>query len=405
MSNKTKKTYIGTTDQNERVFIDWILSEDGCFSASANYWNAAGTDLNHCGQCIDQVIKDFPESEQAQAISEVWSKYHMNDVQAGTPKQMEALEGIKATIEKRQGIYDELAKKYKIIQGAIREKIEKVNYHNPNNSRNAKMFDSLMNDIDVLKESSNIVRHITSKGIFKGYKAGAVKVKINQDDVALIKRFHAVSRPQFDYDNICAELNELGLLFDREHMIETETFDELTQSTITTKKPYKYGSAWLKLEIPADIIKEIESWQEVAAPDELTPIEQFIQNHATLIESIVNHVDGYSKSLYHRVKSPWDGDNSVNKWCIQLENNGKSEVFDYFTGEGIDTQDHHNILSGAISSLMADASMIALNDDPIEHLIDDLGYDYYQARDIAKGCSSIYEKLNVLGLYDEVLAR
>jgi len=105
------------------------------------------------------------------------------------------------------------------------------------------------------------------------------------------------------------------------------------------------------------------------------------------------------------VQSPWDEKQFVNKWIIKLSHNGQSETFEYFTGSGIDINDHDEILSGAVSSIMSDAMIIEDNSDPIDYLIDDLGYeDYKTAKKIADGCTLVHGKLSALGLYNEALA-
>ncbi len=50
--------------------------------------------------------------------------------------------------------------------------------------------------------------------------------------------------PVSHYDAACAALEAAGLLVD--------------ENCIHNGKPYRYGSAWLKAEIPADIVAEIE---------------------------------------------------------------------------------------------------------------------------------------------------
>lgn len=63
------------------------------FSAVAKIWNATSTDYICCGQCFDElcrfpVLKNNPEFG---FIYTMWSKYHLNDIHAGTPKQELAL--------------------------------------------------------------------------------------------------------------------------------------------------------------------------------------------------------------------------------------------------------------------------------------------------------------------------
>ncbi len=53
------------------------------------------------------------------------------------------------------------------------------------------------------------------------------------------------AHPVSHYDAACAALEAAGLLVD--------------ENCIHNGKPYRYGSAWLKTEVPADVVAEIES--------------------------------------------------------------------------------------------------------------------------------------------------
>lgn len=60
------------------------------FAASADVWNSRHTDILMGGQCFDSIINEWPEVKRNPIFREVydlWSKYHLNDMHAGTPKQ------------------------------------------------------------------------------------------------------------------------------------------------------------------------------------------------------------------------------------------------------------------------------------------------------------------------------
>ena len=64
------------------------------FTASVNVWNHIHTDIVAGGQMLDAVelSKLEAKSKLFATIKELWRKYHLNDMHAGTPEQEEALE-------------------------------------------------------------------------------------------------------------------------------------------------------------------------------------------------------------------------------------------------------------------------------------------------------------------------
>lgn len=73
--------------------------EDGNFSASANVWNNLGTDIIMGGQCIDTLYRDYPElrnNAEFCELKDLWEKYHLNDMKAGTTEQEAAVKDWKA---------------------------------------------------------------------------------------------------------------------------------------------------------------------------------------------------------------------------------------------------------------------------------------------------------------------
>lgn len=63
------------------------------FSVCGDIWNLKRTDVIHCGQCLDakELDKLAKEHKSFALIRELWSKYHLNDLHAGTKEQEEAL--------------------------------------------------------------------------------------------------------------------------------------------------------------------------------------------------------------------------------------------------------------------------------------------------------------------------
>lgn len=72
---------------DERETID-------CFSVSAEVWDAFHNDIIYGGQCLDSLL-EYPElanNASYREIHDMWKKYHLNDMHAGTPRQEKALE-------------------------------------------------------------------------------------------------------------------------------------------------------------------------------------------------------------------------------------------------------------------------------------------------------------------------
>ena len=60
------------------------------FAAEGGIWNASRTDYYVCGQCIDDILDLCPElhkNELYMTIFGLWKRNHLNDMNAGTPKQ------------------------------------------------------------------------------------------------------------------------------------------------------------------------------------------------------------------------------------------------------------------------------------------------------------------------------
>jgi hypothetical protein len=147
-----------------RADIEFELTDDGRFSMSANVWNSQQTDIIRGGQCVDDVLKMAHLSKQPKykRMIEIWNQYHLNDMQAGTPEQ------------------------------------------------------------------TNAIRQWEKQG------------------------------NQYDYTKVCEYLKSIGLY----EVNKPNEYVLDTSKLIPVYKPatYKYGHAWLKLEIPDDVINEIKAW-------------------------------------------------------------------------------------------------------------------------------------------------
>ena len=93
---KQKEIILGNIDFNNKgknrnlVTIDMELhnhKEGLVLSIRGNVWNHNHSDVLMCGQCLDELLPYFKEDEKFLFIYDMWKKYHLNDLHAGTPEQ------------------------------------------------------------------------------------------------------------------------------------------------------------------------------------------------------------------------------------------------------------------------------------------------------------------------------
>lgn len=97
-----RKIHLGGQWKKGSSVIDIELKETykgWCFSASGLYnyqFNPSWKDWDYegGGQCLDEIAKDYPKNKEVQLITKLWKKYHLNDMNAGSPKQTEYLKSL-----------------------------------------------------------------------------------------------------------------------------------------------------------------------------------------------------------------------------------------------------------------------------------------------------------------------
>lgn len=81
---------------NRRVLKNTYIDFSLCESKNGPVFKACGAIHGHSwGQNLDSIAKKYPNDKKAREIVKVWRKYHLNDMQAGTPAQMEYLKQFK----------------------------------------------------------------------------------------------------------------------------------------------------------------------------------------------------------------------------------------------------------------------------------------------------------------------
>jgi hypothetical protein len=84
MKTQTFKTKVTFLDSERKKIIIDIELKGGRFSMSAD----CGTSW---GQCYDRIS---PDGDAQKDLLSIWRKWHLNDMQSGTPEQMSAIKGI-----------------------------------------------------------------------------------------------------------------------------------------------------------------------------------------------------------------------------------------------------------------------------------------------------------------------
>jgi hypothetical protein len=108
MENK-KRSIVFNDAENQKITIDISLKE-GRFSMSGS-----------CGGSFGQMYDSIKPTTTQKKLIDIWKKYHLNDMNAGTPEQEEALKNFKGDYPekcehlKKAGLYevDLKGKKYK----------------------------------------------------------------------------------------------------------------------------------------------------------------------------------------------------------------------------------------------------------------------------------------------------
>lgn len=85
------------------VTLELELREDKegrpVFSVCGNLWNCQHTDILRGGQCVGSLAehyKSLRNNKLYMRILDLWQKYHLNDMHAGTPEQEKAIKEWKA---------------------------------------------------------------------------------------------------------------------------------------------------------------------------------------------------------------------------------------------------------------------------------------------------------------------
>lgn len=210
--NLGKVDYTHTGKANCKVTVEVEL-EGGRLSICGNIWNPRETDIYSGGQNIEEIADLFKGSRKVQRIKAIWERWHLNDMKAGTPAQETELK--KHTFPGYPKSHYEWA-------------LETLHQVGP---FTVWAFEPLTPEQDAQEWGASLAG--------KHFKRPA-KVKVD---------FSAISNSTF-YDREHAEIFAKS--------IAPELAPEIRG--LECDNGYKYGSAWLKEELPAEVIAEVESW-------------------------------------------------------------------------------------------------------------------------------------------------
>tara|TARA_Y100001973_G_scaffold74174_1_gene108239 strand:- start:443 stop:1126 length:684 start_codon:yes stop_codon:yes gene_type:complete len=215
--------YENTGQKNNKVTIE-IKLKDGNFSACGNVWDKRNYDIISGGQNLEEIGKLFPKNKQVKEIVKVWKKYHLNDMKPNckhqTGKNWNASKDIKLyRFELHPDILEE--------RNNIRKKAWEI-------LKSGKLFqlDNFQTFISDLQTEIKTHRKTLPNSLGKYYRPKVKKYDWQKDHVETLKAGWTSQKEHKD-----------GIL-----------------SKPCNKCGYKYGSAWLKEEIPSNIINKIKSW-------------------------------------------------------------------------------------------------------------------------------------------------
>lgn len=255
-----KKTYVGEKD-GQHCFIEWEL-KGGKFSASGYYLNRSGSDHCFSGQVLDDILADFPDNEQVRRIHSVWKRWHLNDMRAGSPKQQELIDAVIAPeYEKIKQDLGALEEKYQKVRRILFDRINDslVNIH----QRPEGVLEALVKFLKAspIKEGKPNHYLVTrGGGIEHSYllsKEGRKSFSVSWGEAQTITNPPKPLPSRYEF--ICNRLVDFGRLYDPDYIVDD--------------KAYKYGTRWLKEELPQEVIDEVNSWVEVSF-NRKTPIQK-----------------------------------------------------------------------------------------------------------------------------------
>lgn len=199
------------------VTVELKENEQGIkvFKASANVWNSTKTDIVAGGQCLDELnkYKSLRDDKEFSLIYEMWQKYHLNDLHAGTERQEDALK-----------------------QAVAEGKLEKYGANNYEETCNYLQSIGLLEDNEYLvpKKQDGSVKEVPYK-----YGTGWIAQEIPSSDLELIETL--ISGEEYD-DKIKEKVydRKINSAMDIPEKAVSETKIEIEEEYEEKEEEYEY---------------------------------------------------------------------------------------------------------------------------------------------------------------------
>lgn len=222
------KLFIGTVKGYEYLnsqntcYVQLSL-ENGNFSACGEIWQHNKRDIISGGQNLDELLHLFPNNKTMQKVHALWKRWHLNDMRAGCKHQSNLDTSEEVEVVK----YGLTSEAYQMREAAIKRAAMLMASHKPSNL-------TTMEESLILLE--NWFENVSSPPDADSPLSGCYEVKKRE-----IKSVGWVKPSEHPKGLLCKPCAVCG---------------------------YKYGSAWLKEELPEDVQKEIADL--IGKPEERT---------------------------------------------------------------------------------------------------------------------------------------
>jgi translation initiation factor 2B subunit (eIF-2B alpha/beta/delta family) len=229
--------------ENNKATIE-IELKDGKFSASGEY---AGS----CGQCLDSIK---PRTEAQKKLIQLWEDWHLNDCNAGTEKQTELLK--KMPKEAKKEFYtsecDFLDSYDNNLKPIPSHELKTINNNRERLTKEIKEVEKEIKTIE--EETKKQTQNFNNRFIVR-----ELKIKEYFDNIQKMKN-------GIKFKIIKPRLQKIDEL---KGMLEDEQFKTMLYDVHPkTEKPYKYGSEWLKRELPQNFEEELNKVLDTITEEE-----------------------------------------------------------------------------------------------------------------------------------------
>lgn len=343
-------------------------------------------DNNGSGQVLGDIV---PKNKYQKWLIDVWEKYHLNDLNAGTKKQMEAL-------AKKPEKFEELAKTLKF------DHYEASCFYLNNITANREPItaierEALTRKIDALKDQIKKLQELSETFFDEIKTAGSVNNWFLNNFAPFTEHFKLQSIPGTTkigkfYDNlsqIISDRKKYRLLTERLASTYEKQLKELKLTTLLydvhpkTGEPYKYGSGWLYFPLPENFDRVVNKLcDKIAEIDTTTDFERL-----PLTEQFLQKTQTTIKTKYFKYEFYFSGDKEPRHiFKITLKNPRGQYTFTF----------GQSIASGSTKPAIYDvlACLDPYSPESFEDFCDEFGYkENNQSKRIFNACQKQAENL------------